>query len=630
MSDFKREIGFGEKVIKALRSFFYKAFGGIKVFCKVDETLPNINAESASSSDMISVDIPSAIDDSSRSRKGNSSLYSSIMSYSTSCGNVIIPNLVLGKRRKPNNTSEIVDFEYWGKVINGLDKMDSLTKDNYPFYLCPQTGTSILSCKSFEGTVNGVSEPLLFSKLKSLGEIEPEIEILKDVSLSIKNRDYGYKPDIAIVWKSRGICIDVEIDEPYDILSRKPIHYIDGDCNDYLRNAYFLENGWYVIRVTEEQVIKKIEDIYNYISQFVFAITEDERFKVDFDIEPLKRWSREEAQRMAENNYREGYLEESLGRKIEVVTPPTDDDDDYNIPNGYKFERPQNDIIAHPYNDLSDRLNDTAENNHYLRIKKSGNGYEYVTTKGNIHFFFHGIRLFDIVENKDYYLPFADIDSYDGMEDIRINKNDNQEWGDFIYDTIVNCRPIHYKYSKTSEYGPTERTVLYLSPFIWLSHSSATEYREKNSITEWLNGVTWNMHKSLCNLCNLSQFTGYCTYRKDIRTFNSCKILEGFAYNCYKPWTCYDTSDVLEVLEKGDGKLAEIIYSHFTKDEKKDICNIANNGHALVMQGRIDESLEIYRTFSIDYAINDEVTWGTAILDDINTYNTSVIKFLKC
>ena len=608
------------KVIKTILSFLKGAFSGIKVFWKVDETLPNINIESASSSDIISVDIPSAIDAITPSSKGSSSSPSSIMSYSTSCGNVIIPNLVLGKRRKPNNTGEIVDFEYWGKVINGLEKMDSLTKDDYPFYLCPQTGTSILSCTSFEGTVNGVSEPSLYTKLQCLKEIEPEIEILKDVSLPIKNRDYGYKPDIAIVWRSKGLCIDVEIDEPYDILSRKPIHYIDGDCNDYLRNAYFLENGWYVIRVTEEQVIKKLDDVYKYISRLVFAISEDERFKVDSDIKPLKRWTSEEAQRMAESNYRERYLEVFLGRKLEIVQQTTIENGEVNAPDGFGGKHPQMDILEYSYKDFSDRIKATAEKNQYLRIKKSGNGYEYVTTKDNIKYFFHGLRLLDSVENKYYYLSYADIDSYDGLEDIRIIKNEDQEWDNFIYDTIVNCRPIHYKYSKTSEYGPTERTVLYLSPFVWLSHSSANEYREKHSITEWLNGVSWNMHKSLCNLYNLSQFTGYCTYRKDIRTFNSCKILEGFAYNCYKPWACYDTSDVLEVLEKGDGRLAEIIYSHFTKDEKKEICNIANNGHALVMQGRIDEALEIYRTFSRDYAVNDEVTWSTAILDDINTY----------
>lgn len=625
MNENKTEKGLEMKgksdILSSLKTLIIMALTKMGVYRK-----GHVTSETASVPDVlleeVTVNIPSISEVVQQSNQcsASQSLSSSVLSYSTSGGNMIIPYLALGKRRENVNSEEIVKNEYWGKVIRGLNKMDSLTKENYPFILIPKTDSLILACMPFDGTVSGVSEPLLFEKLKKLEELESEIQVLKNVSFPVKNCNYGYKPDIAIVWKSKGICIDVEVDEPYDILSRKPIHYLDGDCSDYLRNAYFLENGWYVARVTEEQVIKKIEDVYNYISRLVFAISEDERFKVDSDIKPVKRWTREEAQRMAENNYREGYLEAFLGRKLEIVQPTTIEDEEINAPKGFGGKRPQMDILENPYKDLSDRLKDTAENNHYLRIKKSGNGYEYVTTKDNIKFFFHGIRLFDIVENKDYYLPFADLDSYDGMEDIRINKNDDQEWDDFIYDTMVNCRPIHYKYSKTSEYGPTERTVLYLSPFIWLNHSSANEYREKHSISEWLNGVTWNMHKSLCNLNNLSQFTGYCTYRKDIRTFNSCKILEGFAYNCYKPWACYDTSDVLEVLEKGDGKLAEIIYSHFTKDEKKEICNVANNGHALVMQGRIKEALKLYGTYSKDYVVSDNKTWGGAIIEDIEAY----------
>lgn len=187
--------------------------------------------------------------------------------YPTSGGNIIIPNLAIGARRDNVNTKEVIQFEYWGNVINGFDKMDSLSRENYPFVLIPLTGTPILACTPFDGTVNGVSEPKLYHELRRLRKIEPEIRILKNVSLPIKNRNYGYKPDIAIVWKSKGICIDVEIDEPYDILSRKPIHYTDKECSDYLRNAYLLENGWYVVRIAEEQVVKHIEEMYAFVGR---------------------------------------------------------------------------------------------------------------------------------------------------------------------------------------------------------------------------------------------------------------------------------------------------------------------------------------------------------------------------
>lgn len=221
----------------------------------------------------------------------------------SSGGIVIVPNaLAIGERRAMGKIDESMEFRYIGKVQNGKDKMDVLTHDNYPFMLIPQTGTSILGCNAFEGIVSGVSEPKLFEALKKLKKIETEIEVIQNVSLPIKRRNYGYKPDIAILWKSKGIAIDVEIDEPYDIKSREPIHCTD-DEKDYIRNAYFLENGWFVIRIAEEQVIKNVDGIYGYVSNIISVFAKDKRFARDYGINPVKRWSKEEAQKMAEDGY---------------------------------------------------------------------------------------------------------------------------------------------------------------------------------------------------------------------------------------------------------------------------------------------------------------------------------------
>ena len=50
------------------------------------------------------------------------------------------------------------------------------------------------------------------------------------------------------------------------------------------------------------------------------------------------------------------------------------------------------------------------------------------------------------------------------------------------------------------------------------------------------------------------------------------------------------------------------------------MCNIANNAHALVMQGKLEEALKLYRTYPKENAISDNETWGDAILVDINSY----------
>ena len=535
----------------------------------------------------------------------------------TSEGIVIVPNdLAVGERRAMGKTDESMEFRYIGKVQNGKDKMDVLTHDNYPFILIPQIGTPILDCNPFEGIVSGVSEPKLFEALKKLKKIETEIEVIQNVSLPIKKRNYGYKPDIAVLWKSKGIAIDVEIDEPYDIKSREPIHCTD-DEKDYIRNAYFLENGWFVIRIAEEQVIKNVDGIYGYVSKIFSVFAKDERFTRDYSIDSVMRWTKEEAQKMAADGYREKYLD--LKDEIKESTSDENSDDGYIAPQNFDFKKPTIEIIDNRYDELSNEIRSVAENHTYIRIKRLEDGYEYITTKELITFSAIGITFKDVVEEKEFYLPYANIDSYEGLDTNKIEKGDI-DWQKFVYDTMVHCRPIHIKYEKTSEPWPTERTVLYIKPFLTYTEG-AQKFIEKYSKMGWLRFVSYGFHERLCNYHSMSEFSGFCLYRKDVRMFNSFRILEGYAYDCYKPLVKHDTNDVLQVLEKGDGKLAEIIYSHFTNEEKDDYANIANNGHALVIQGKYDEALKYYFKFSEKKVISNNVTWRQALLEDIGKFS---------
>ena len=532
---------------------------------------------------------------------------------STSEGIVIIPNdLAIGERLAKGKTNESMEFRYIGKVRNGKDKMDVLTHDNYPFILIPQTGISILDCNPFEGFVSGVSEPKLFKALQRLKEVEPEIEVIKNVTLPIKKRNYGYKPDIAILWKSKGIAIDVEIDEPYDIKSREPIHCTD-DEKDYLRNAYFLENGWFVIRIAEEQVIKNVDGIYGYVSNIISAFAKDERFARDCSIDPVMRWSKEEAKKMAVDGYREKYLE--LPLEIPNSDPDENSESDYIAPQNFVFNKPTIEIIDHHYDESSNEIRDIAESHTYIRIKRLEDGYEYITTKESIKYSAVGVSLKDVIEDKEFYLPYANIDSYVGLDTIKVEKGDI-DWQEFIYDTMVQCRPIHIKYEKTSENYPTERDVFYIVPYI-KNRDEVQKFIEQYSEMGWLRMCSRHFYESLSNLKSMTLFSGYCSYRKELRMFNYYRILDGYAYDCYKPLVKHDTNDVLHVLEKGDGRLAEIIYSHFTNEDKNDYANIANNGHALVLQGKYDEALEYYFRFPEEKVIFDNVTWYDALWEDV-------------
>lgn len=168
-----------------------------------------------------------------------------------------------------------------------------------------------------------------------------------------------YIPDFVLCFEDDSIIIDVEIDEPYVASSHEPIHYlkdlnekkrrysrnfVDTDFRhvDELRDAFFLEKGWIVIRFTEKQVIYQpwiclglIDLVVDYLKQVPAG---SEYPTSDVVIESEKMWTQWAAVRMASENYRNSYLPPKLSqaatearklylRNNEVVGGYSSDDD---------------------------------------------------------------------------------------------------------------------------------------------------------------------------------------------------------------------------------------------------------------------------------------------------------------
>ena len=77
------------------------------------------------------------------------------------------------------------------------------------------------------------------------------VEVRCDMHLAIPHFNQPYEPDIVLVDRARNLFIDIEIDEPYDGYYRTPAHE---EGKDDLREQFFVESGWAVIRFTERQV----------------------------------------------------------------------------------------------------------------------------------------------------------------------------------------------------------------------------------------------------------------------------------------------------------------------------------------------------------------------------------------
>ena len=91
-----------------------------------------------------------------------------------------------------------------GTVIETINSYGELSYEekNYPTLLIPRPGIKILIYNHCGQITGGITEPILYYGLEEkIKAIEPEIDILRNVALPIKNRNYGYKPDIAFVWQ---------------------------------------------------------------------------------------------------------------------------------------------------------------------------------------------------------------------------------------------------------------------------------------------------------------------------------------------------------------------------------------------------------------------------------------------
>lgn len=112
----------------------------------------------------------------------------------------------------------------------------------------------------------------------------------------------GYIPDIAYIDGTTGLCIDIEIDEPYSLPEKQPIHCI-GDDN--YRNEYFNSKGWFVIRFAEEQVAQQPEACCNYIRAIIEHIYDGKPINSSVNI--VNQWTYWDAKEMADKNYRDSY-----------------------------------------------------------------------------------------------------------------------------------------------------------------------------------------------------------------------------------------------------------------------------------------------------------------------------------
>jgi hypothetical protein len=138
----------------------------------------------------------------------------------------------------------------------------------------------------------------------------PHIETTNNVHMVIPNFNKPYEPDIVLFDKNLNLFIDIEIDEPYDGYFRYPTHYVHPEeevKKDNIRDLFFTESGWIVIRFTEKQVHCQINECIVYIKNILNSIY-NKQFDTDVKCEKENQWDYNQCIQWQKMYYREKYL----------------------------------------------------------------------------------------------------------------------------------------------------------------------------------------------------------------------------------------------------------------------------------------------------------------------------------
>lgn len=116
-------------------------------------------------------------------------------------------------------------------------------------------------------------------------------------------------PDIALINKEAQFYLDIEIDEVYELEYKFVIHH---EGSDDFRNEYFTNKGWYVLRFSEDQIVKYPLECCKFVSRVYAYYTLDkkplQKLQEVGDIKFVKQWNYEEGKSMAKSDYRENEL----------------------------------------------------------------------------------------------------------------------------------------------------------------------------------------------------------------------------------------------------------------------------------------------------------------------------------
>ena len=195
----------------------------------------------------------------------------------------------------------------------GYDKApmyNNMPSNIYPAIRFPKKECIVFPHRKGKLFRRGYTEQMFEDYLKA--NLTNNFSIIGNAEILLGDECRPYEPDIAIIASSnKNIRIDIEIDEPYNGVTREPTHFIG--CGDEFRDLNLVNAGWIVMRFTEEQIFCEKEACLNEIYRLLLSLDSNYAFEIlnfnkNQNLENKKFWTELDAKLMAANNFRESYL----------------------------------------------------------------------------------------------------------------------------------------------------------------------------------------------------------------------------------------------------------------------------------------------------------------------------------
>jgi hypothetical protein len=173
----------------------------------------------------------------------------------------------------------------------------------------PKKGCIVRSYRTGSTKRRGYKEKSFQISIKKY--FSDDFKILGNIRLNTGQNTRPYEPDIALIGlkPDKNIRIDIEIDEPYAGITRQATHC---ENEDYVRDCYFIDRGWIVIRFSEYQVHTQLNKSLKFIADVIASIKPEYSIPQslinteEIDSEPF--WDLIQAQKWEKEEYREKYL----------------------------------------------------------------------------------------------------------------------------------------------------------------------------------------------------------------------------------------------------------------------------------------------------------------------------------